>query len=636
MAWLIAEKPGPDTRQTKQKLPKKVKGAELRKNKAERDALFKAEAEERRQQKLRSQLDMLQDPFTPKEVDSSSAPAQLGTSLVMPVHTIAQPTNPAPTVALPTNLAPTVAQPVAPLRFSAIPSSSGDAPMRSARGSSQASPRSQAISPRTSPRSPRSPGDIEAVQSQASWLGAQEEAVRKQEEQMATQTAAQESQATKAPDSKLRRRLRLSSKARREKRSRPSTPEKQEQARRRHWMDRMKEAEATKKDKKAAVAQPVSPRFSAALTPAAMEKYRKAKAEEQAAKQQSEECKAVVAVLKIQSMIRGRGARAEVGEARRLEWLGFYLEHGDHAAALDLPLQPNEMAEMEMWAPIGSPHPKSASLTPQPSGTPRGLPPKRNLAIAAGSATHRLDFHAAAAADAQSSEALVLEAKRRVAEAKLDIAAMDVQRHARGVKGRVQTQQKAATLAEEREQLEALKARERSAVKLQSSMRGHAARTQTQEENRLAWLEFFVSKCDYENALQLAVSKDEVVRIEENAAAVTMQSAARGKFARKRLPPPMLPPEPAERERASDAQVRSDEAAHAAATRMQGAVRGYNTRYTQQELARVEWLNYYIAVGEFEVAMQLAFLPHELAEVTAALEMSEAAGKLKSPRTPKG
>lgn len=103
--------------------------------------------------------------------------------------------------------------------------------------------------------------------------------MRKQEELMASQNAAEDTKDARAAGSKMRRGLRRGSEARREKRRTRPNPEKPDQDRRRHWMDRMREAEATKKDKKAA--SQVSPRFSAALTPAAMEKYRKAKAAEE-------------------------------------------------------------------------------------------------------------------------------------------------------------------------------------------------------------------------------------------------------------------------------------------------------------------------------------------------------------------
>ena len=48
-----------------------------------------------------------------------------------------------------------------------------------------------------------------------------------------------------------------------------------------------------------------------------------------------------------------------------------------------------------------------------------------------------------------------------------------------------------------------------------------------------------------------------------------------------------------------------------AATKLQSTFRGHATRNEQQEASRVQWMNYYIGVGEWDEALSLAVSPDE-------------------------
>ena len=62
-------------------------------------------------------------------------------------------------------------------------------------------------------------------------------------------------------------------------------------------------------------------------------------------------------------------------------------------------------------------------------------------------------------------------------------------------------------------------------------------------------------------------------------------------------------------------QLLSGEDSEAAATKMQSAFRGYRVRFEQEEELRVQWLNYYMQVGDYEEARRLCMSEEELRTV---------------------
>jgi len=120
---------------------------------------------------------------------------------------------------------------------------------------------------------------------------------------------------------------------------------------------------------------------------------------------------------------------------------------------------------------------------------------------------------------------------------------------------------------------------EAAVVKVQSVLRGKAARDSMQEDARLEWLRYFCDSGEFDKALNLCINASEE--------ALVMDLRSRWSAA----------------------------AMNAAAISVQSALRGHFDRRELQESARLEWLTYYKAAGEFEKAKTLCISPAEEAEV---------------------
>ena len=128
--------------------------------------------------------------------------------------------------------------------------------------------------------------------------------------------------------------------------------------------------------------------------------------------------------------------------------------------------------------------------------------------------------------------------------------------------------------------------------------------------------------------IQAKRKREQKIKRQEEAtkAAVSVQAHIRGRHARRELGlvPPLPPPSakppgrPPTRSQIEDAAA--GVALERAATKVQANFRGHTARNSQQEVARVQWLEYYIqpAVAEYDQADALAVSPEEVAKITKA------------------
>ena len=288
------------------------------------------------------------------------------------------------------------------------------------------------------------------------------------------------------------------------------------------------------------------------------------------------------AAIKLQSSFRGLTARQTKQEEARMQWLEYHTEMGEWDAALALAVTEVEVAEITDTRAAAEAHETSGAATqPSPPSLPpplemaaiklqssfRGLTARDAKQEAA--RKQWLRYYAAAGewesalelAVSEDEEALVQVARAAIeAPEATTAAAIKLQSSFRGLTAR-QTKQEEARMqwleyhtemgewdaalalavtevevAEITDTRAAAEAHETSgaatqpsppslppplemaAIKLQSSFRGLTARNAKQEAGRRQWLEYYMTVSEWESALELAVTDDEVAAIAKAAA----------------------------------------------------------------------------------------------------------------------
>uniref|UniRef100_A0A7S0Q980 Uncharacterized protein n=1 Tax=Coccolithus braarudii TaxID=221442 RepID=A0A7S0Q980_9EUKA len=201
-----------------------------------------------------------------------------------------------------------------------------------------------------------------------------------------------------------------------------------------------------------------------------------------------------------------------------------------------------------------------------------------------------------------------------------------------------------------------------AATAMQAIVRGKNARFQREELNRVEWFMFYMKARNFDKAKALAVTLEEFEAIadaqappsEEDEAAIKMQSVLRGKKTREELQEVArlewfeyykktgdfdqaldmaISPDEEESVKKARQAAEAPQEVHLAATKVQARLRGHMTRTDQQEGARLEWLEYYKSMGQFELAREVCVTPDEEAEIIA-LEL--AAEKISAPKSHAG
>jgi len=203
-----------------------------------------------------------------------------------------------------------------------------------------------------------------------------------------------------------------------------------------------------------------------------------------------------------------------------------------------------------------------------------------------------------------------------------------------------------------------------AAVKVQSVYKGYKTRFQEQERRRTEWLSYYKRTGQFDEALEMSISEEEVDEIEQlrkiaadpNAvsAATKVQSALRGKNARDslnetaRLEWLKFYMDTGEYDKAQEmciSEAEMDEVnaqrvlaggggdASKAAVLLQSAERGRKAREDMKEQARLEWLTYYKTAGDFKQAMDLTVTDEEEAEVARLAAAAESSPELAKAAT---
>ena len=209
---------------------------------------------------------------------------------------------------------------------------------------------------------------------------------------------------------------------------------------------------------------------------------------------------ATKAATKMQANFRGLAARDAKQEAARKQWLRYYAAAGEWESALELAVSEDEEALVQVArAAIEAPEATAAAAIKLQSSF-RGLTARQTKQEEA--RMQWLEYHtemgewdAALALAVTEVEVAVITDARAAAEAHETSGAA--------------TQPSPPSLPPPLEM---------AAIKLQSSFRGLTARNAKQEAGRRQWLEYYMTVSEWESALELAVTDDEVAAIAKAAA----------------------------------------------------------------------------------------------------------------------
>ena len=156
-------------------------------------------------------------------------------------------------------------------------------------------------------------------------------------------------------------------------------------------------------------------------------------------------------------------------------------------------------------------------------------------------------------------------------------------------------------------------------MRVQAIARGHLKRDALQESRRLEWYEYYSSNGDYNKAMELAVTQEEIEatealrsRLPSDPPDASLASAGNAQATKTLHFPHGAAPQDDERPFVRAIKAHDWAAAEALAETDDDRL------YLSDSKTRVEWLTHYTAQGEYDRAREMAITNAEVAKIEAA------------------